>query len=230
MEIYMGGYYFYKNADYGEFYRLFKRCTEINYLHTENSASYAIEKKDGNLYIYFEKSNGIEDWINNLDYHAIACHIDDWDFYCHEGFWRVFESVLEPLSAEIHNIISGKYKKVFIVGYSHGAALSFLLYGYLSKKLSLYNKNLSEGKNVVIHGMGFGCPRVIWGENSEALRIFKDFFIIRNIDDIVTHLPPKFTGYKPYGRLVKIGAEGKYTPHDAHRAESYLKELSQMNV
>lgn len=225
----MGGY-FYKDLNTEELYTLFKRCTEIDYQHAENSASFAIEKSGRNLYIYLEKSNGIEDWMNNLDYHSAACRIDDWDFYCHEGFWRVFESLLEAMNSEIQDVFSGIYESIYIVGYSHGAALAFLLYGYLTKKLSSPDRNRLHKKKPALYGRGFGCPRVIWGENGEALRIFKDFITIRNIDDIVTHLPPGFTGYKSYGRLVKIGAQGRYTPSDAHRAESYLKELSQWSA
>ena len=49
--------------------------------------------------------------------------------------------------------------------------------------------------------------------------------MIRNIDDSVTHLPPRILGYRHVGNVVEIGQAGKYAGFDAHRAENYMIEL-----
>jgi hypothetical protein len=43
------------------------------------------------------------------------------------------------------------------------------------------------------------------------------------------HLPPKAMGFCHVGNLVEIGKLGKYSAIDAHRPESYLKELSDLS-
>ena len=57
-------------------------------------------------------------------------------------------------------------------------------------------------------------------------RIWKNFYVVRNLDDIVTHLPPYITGYRHVGNLVEIGRMGNYSGIEAHMAENYLSELS----
>ena len=52
-----------------------------------------------------------------------------------------------------------------------------------------------------------------------------DFYVIRNIDDAVTHLPPSLLGFRHVGNMIEIGEAGKYSSIDAHRAENYLYEL-----
>ena len=77
-----------------------------------------------------------------------------------------------------------------------------------------------------IVGYGFGCPRIFWGLKPKKLAIrWKSFTVIRNIDDIVTHVPPLIFGYSHIGNIIKIGKRGKYSMVDAHRPENILKEL-----
>ncbi|MBQ8658695.1 MAG: hypothetical protein IJ506_06125, partial [Clostridia bacterium] len=49
--------------------------------------------------------------------------------------------------------------------------------------------------------------------------------LVRNIDDIVTHLPPAVLGYSHVGKLLEIGKKGKYTAVEAHLSENILAEL-----
>ena len=53
------------------------------------------------------------------------------------------------------------------------------------------------------------------------------FTVIRNVDDIVTHVPPAIWGYSHVGSMIKIGEKGKYSPVDAHRPENIMAELRQ---
>ncbi len=52
------------------------------------------------------------------------------------------------------------------------------------------------------------------------------FTVVRNLDDLVTHLPPGLLGYRHVGRLLEIGKRGQYSPVEAHLSENYLRELA----
>ena len=52
--------------------------------------------------------------------------------------------------------------------------------------------------------------------------------MIRNIDDLITHLPPFLFGYFHVGKLIETGEKGKYNKIDAHRPENYLVELRKL--
>ena len=67
---------------------------------------------------------------------------------------------------------------------------------------------------------------MIWGAVSQSVaNRFQALTVIRNIDDIVTHLPPKILGYTHVGNLLEIGKRGKYSKIDAHRPKNILNEL-----
>ena len=194
-------------------YRLFLRCLNIPYTSVENSGDYAFERVGDHLYVYLECSDGVVDWKNNLDFAARPYKDAPWK--AHGGFVRVWQSVKKYVSAEI---LDEKYKKITVVGYSHGAALAVLCHEYA------YFHRPDIRANIL--GYGYGCPRVIWGrQNKEMADRWRNFTVIRNIDDIVTHLPPRILGFRHVGRMLKIGQEGKYSRTDAHRPENILREL-----
>ena len=194
--------------------QLFISCLEADYVDVENGGSFAYTRDGEELYLFFEKSNGGEDWFNNLSYRAVSRGRAGDEWFCHEGFLRVFESVLpyiEPL------ILNPAVKKIVLVGYSHGAALALLCHEYI------YTARQDIRANSL--GFGFGCPRVVWGiVNGEGER-WRNFYMIRNVGDVVTHLPPRALGYRHVGNLIEIGASEKYNGIDAHRAENYILEL-----
>ena len=195
---------------------LFLRCLNIEYTNVENSGSYAIEPIGSTLYIYFQGSDGLTDWKNNLDFPAkVKKGQDNIDFLCHRGFLRVWSSI-EPYVTP--HICNKRYKSIVIVGFSHGGALACLCHEHVwSLRPDIRNK---------IFGYGFGAPRVLWGLRSLLIRKrWRSFTVIRNIDDIVTHLPPALFGYFHVGTLLEIGTKGKYTRIDAHRPESIKEEL-----
>ena len=105
------------------------------------------------------------------------------------------------------------------MGYSHGAAIATLVHEYI-----FYNRpDLREN----LWGYGFGCPRCFWGfhPSKEVQGRWARFFPIRNIDDLVTHLPPAVLGYRHVHSVYTVGERGKYRRAEAHRPENYQKEL-----
>ena len=203
-----------------ELYGLFRRCLEIPYTRVDNSGDYAVEKIGNTLYIYLEKSNGREDWKNNIDFPVKAYKdMDGGIWYAHRGFLRVWKSIEPHVSAYI---LDPTVESIITVGYSHGGGLAVLCHEYL-----WYNRPDIRDN---IYGYGFGSPRVIWGIKKEEHGIrWGNFTVIRNIDDVVTHAPPALFGYFHVGEILKIGESGKYSGVDAHRPESYLAELKTLS-
>jgi NADH dehydrogenase FAD-containing subunit len=61
--------------------------------------------------------------------------------------------------------------------------------------------------------------------NEKTEKIWGNFTVIRNINDAVTHLPPKSFGYFHAGTLLEIGKSGTYSAIEAHKSENIIAEL-----
>ena len=195
---------------------------DADYREVENAASYAYTKEETGrgvrLTLFFEQSNGRIDWLNNLDFVARPYGEMDPPWRCHAGFLRVWKSLLPYLEPHLKD---PSVCEVTTVGYSHGAALAVLCHEYVW----YHRPDLRE----TLRGYGFGCPRVLYGcVCPEIAPRWEGFYVIRNEDDLVTHLPPRFAGYCHVGNLISIGKMGRYTAVDAHRPESYLRELESL--
>lgn len=198
--------------------RLFQKCVNCEYIHVENSGDYYVERQGSTLYIYLECSNGSTDWKNNFDFPAKPYkRMGRTVWFAHRGFLKVWKSIEDYVAPFIKD---ETIKKIVIVGYSHGAALAVLCHEYV-----WYNRpDLRDS----IEGYGFGCPRVFWGIKSKKLKQrWEHFTVIRNIDDIVTHVPPFLFGFSHVGTMIKIGNRHKYNSVDAHRPENIIAELEQ---
>lgn len=209
-----------------ELKELFAKILDLKdrYVHLDNGASFYMERVGNTLYIYFEKSNGKIDWKNNFKFAAKSVVSakkpyknmgkgETWK--AHGGFsdvWKVIEPYLQPYICDL------TVDKIYIGGYSHGAALALLCYEYCK-----YNRpDISEN----IEGYGFGCPRVVWGFVRKSVKKrFKGFLVIQNGKDIVTHLPPALFGYRHVGNKLTIGKNEGYKPIESHYPNKYYNEL-----
>ena len=228
--------------------KLFKRLLGVKYTETEkNSADYYFEKSSNVLRIYFQWSAETEDWMNNFDFTPVnrfnpkelwvIClqyirylwlliksiftksdlpsgsykdMVNKW--FCHRGFLRVWKT-LEPLLKDA--IMDPEIFYIEIAGYSHGAAVAVLCHEYC-----VYNR-----PECVVKGYGFGCPRVIWGLLPlEVKDRWKNFTVIRNAKDLVTHVPPVFFGFRHVGTVIKVGDESVGCIKD-HFDSAYIKAL-----
>ncbi len=213
-------YYLYLNTIrkgvFMRLYKLFLRCISIRYPSVDSGASYAVMREGDSLYIFFEGSNGENDWRANLDFPAKAYkRMGRTVWFAHRGFLDTWKNTEAALS---QYILDTGIKGIAVTGYSHGAAIAALCHEYI-----WYNRpDLRDS----LEGYGFGSPRVLWGVMSdEVKKRWEKFTVIRNIDDAVTHLPPAFLGYFHIGKMLQIGEKGKYTKIDAHRPENIAKEL-----
>lgn len=189
----------------------FKECLGMEYVQVENAGDYAVRREGDLLKIFFEWSDGNEDWKNNFDFPAKPYKDMENLWFCHRGFLRVWKSI-EPYVVDA--ISDPDVRKIEIAGYSHGAAIALLCYEYC----------IFHRPDAVVEGVGFGCPRVFWGIVPKAVKgRFSGFKVVRNGNDIVTHVPPVLFGFRHVGELVKIG-ESVGLVKD-HYPERYLENL-----
>ena len=198
-------------------YELFLECLQIPYRRTGVSADYALRREKDTLYIFFEKSAGKNDWYRNLDFPAKPYkRMGKTLWLAHRGFlktWKELEGQIAPAVQAL------SVKKVIVTGYSHGAAMAVFCHEYVW----FHRPELRNS----IEGYGFGCPRVFWGiPTGKATRRWEHFTVIRNLNDLVTHVPPAFLGYSHVGTILEIGERGKYSGIEAHFEENILKELA----
>ena len=198
----------------------FKRCLNAKYIHTPIGGDYSIEANRDTLYILFQKSSGEEDWKNNFAFPAKPYKRMSTVWYCHGGFLKVWKDMKDDIEAYVAEYLSNhpEIKKIVCIGYSHGAALAVL---------AIEDMEYLYGKSYEVIGYGFGTPRVLWGIVPEEVKHrLRNFTSIRNIPDIVTHVPPMLFGFRNAGTLVKVGAKGKYNPFKAHTPSAYIEELN----
>lgn len=196
----------------------FNACTAAKYTHIENDASYAVKRKGEKLTLFFEKSNGLVDWWNNFDFPAKPYREMKNLWFCHRGFLKVWKSIEPYIESDI---LDPSVKKIDIIGYSHGGAIAQLCYEYVK-----YNR-----PDVYVTGVGFGSPRVLWGFVQKPVKErFEGFLLVRNGNDIVTHLPPQFLGFRDVGIILKFGkSEGLVKDHYPERYREALTERKNNN-
>lgn len=195
----------------------FIACNSRTYTTVENGASYAVERDGETLRLYFERSNSAEDWKNNFDFPARPYRKMKNMWFCHRGFLKVWKSI-EPYIAG--NICDLTVSKIEVVGYSHGAAVALLCYEYVK-----FNR-----PDVEASGVGFGCPRVLWGFAGRAVKNrFRGFVVVRNGRDIVTHVPPLLFGFRHVGKLLTIGRGKSAGIIKDHFPEAYEQNLNNFN-
>ena len=204
--------------DTSELRSYFLACLKADYQEEENRASWAWERRGRELIFYFQQSNGIRDWLNNLSLHVVPYREMDPVWQCHGGFLSVWKSIRPALQERLREERKSPIDRVRVVGFSHGAAISVFCHEWIYYHDPALRTRLET--------YAFGCPRVIYGCLPPSLaRRWEHFYVIRNLDDAVTHLPPRALGYCHVGNLIEVGVNGKYSAIDAHRPESYLAEL-----
>lgn len=196
---------------------IFQGVLNAKYTHLdEETASFWYEKTGATLTIRFEWSNGKTDWRNNLDFPATPYRDMKNKWYAHRGFLRVWK-VIEPHLVDA--IKDPDIEAINIAGYSHGAAIALLCHEYC-----MFNR-----PDCVVIGIGFGCPRVIWGFMRKAVKErFKGFYVVRNKRDIVTHVPPAIFGYRHPMAILKLNDGVPCNSIDAHRPEAYIESLEKL--
>lgn len=194
-----------------QFYKTFS----LHYDNVGTDVSYKIEKKVFNkdtskeysiLYIYFQGSEGKNDWKANFRFYKKIYSRKPYKgmetkFRVHAGFlecWKQVEDIVKEKIKDSH------IKYIYIFGYSHGAALATLCH-----ECVWFNRPDLRSK---IFTYAFEAPRVYasFRVKKSLKERWNNCFVFRNSNDIVTHLPSVLFGYTHVGTLVKIGRRDRY--------------------
>lgn len=227
---------------------VFDRCRNATYTHTAESGDYDIQVEGRTLYLLFQWSKDEEDWLNNFDFIPTHLHTlkERWahlkalalsfvsgvstpakaykhmtrPWLCHRGFLRVWLAMRDEIEARVEALLETypEIDTITCVGYSHGGALAV----FATEDMAYLH-----GEACKVEGYGFGAPRVLWGPiPAEVKERLANFKLVRNVPDIVTHVPPAWLWFKHAGEVVEIGEAGKYNAFAAHKAASYQAELA----
>lgn len=200
---------------------LFKRCYEAEYTHVNEDGDFAIQREGDKVYLLFQKSNSKTDWLHNFLFFAKPYKEMDITWRCHRGFLCVWKSI-EPYLVD--TILDKSIKQFIIVGYSHGAAIATLAHEYV-----WYNRPDVRENGLI--GYGFGCPRCyfgIFGVKKALKERWKDFHPVRDLNDLVTHMPPVLFGFRHVNKVLKLQNK-HYNKHvklksiNAHYPDNYIK-------
>ena len=161
------------------------------------------EDKGKTLFIFFEGSNSITDWVENF----MFTHKLYKEFRVHKGFYRAYSQVRDLMLDTIYN---GKYENIIVVGYSHGGALTQLAHEDI----------VYHFPSVNVHSYAFESPRCLKVGKKYKDR-WKDLVVIRNGCDIVTHCPPKIFGYTDLGTMIKIKGDTKLVENKCPKCIKY---------
>lgn len=201
--------------------KLFAECAwEIPFNIVGDSVNYAFVEEGDTLYIYFQGSNSITDWVRNFLFGKKPYKDMAVPYKVHRGFlaaWKTVEDIIinkvtEKQKEEVLNKRTGgvhlkevfKWKHIVIAGYSHGGALA----GFCHECVWYYRPDLRENN---LEGYGFEAPRFYAGfkVKKQLKERWEKFTVIRTNNDIVTHCPPVIFGYTHVGSLLKVKGDKK---------------------
>lgn len=193
---------------------LFHLCAyDISYETVGDSVNYAFMTKKNTLYIFFQGSSQISDWVRNFMFPAKPYKDMEIPYRVHRGFlaaWKEVEDIIIAKITEKNAKDNYKWSKIVVVGYSHGGALA----GFCHECVWFWRPDLRESGLI---GYGFEAPRFYagWKVKKELKERWETFFVVRNNNDIVTHCPPAIFGFCHVGTILKIHGdtslvEGKY--------------------
>lgn len=192
---------------------LFHLCAyDISYDQAGDSVNYKFIEEGNHLYIFFQGSNSITDWVRNFFFKKVPFKDIDVKFRVHAGFlaaWKEVEDIVIAKIRELDHNKQFKFKKITIVGYSHGGALA----GLCHEVVWFWRPDLRSGR--LIEGYGFEAPR-FYGclLVKKALRErWETFTVIRTNNDIVTHCPPAIFGYCHVGSILKAKGDKSLCPN-----------------
>ena len=198
---------------------LFENCAyKISYEQTGHGVSYAFVEDKDILYIYFQGSSEVMDWFRNFLFPAKPYKDMAIPYRVHRGFlaaWKEVEDIviakitergknvhIKPdMNGEFHYIREEEYKwkQIFVIGYSHGAALA----GLCHECVWYHRPDLRENG---LEGFGFESPRFYgcWFVKKSLKERWAKFTVIRTNNDLVTHCPPWILGFCHVGNMMKV--------------------------
>lgn len=190
---------------------LFHRCAyDVEYQQVGLNVNYAFETKGKTLYIYFQGSSSVVDWVRNFLFGKRPYKDMMIPYRVHRGFlaaWKevediIIEKITETITTKKKNqlpVTEYKWKKIVVVGYSHGGTLA----GLCHECVWYWRPDLRDTGLV---GYGFEASRFFASclRRKRLRERWNAYFVIRTNNDIVTHCPPCIFGYSHVGSIIKV--------------------------
>lgn len=189
-------------------------------------------EEDDTLYIYFQGSNQITDWVRNFLFKKRPYKDMELPYYVHRGFLNAWK--------EVEDIVINKIMELDNTGLSSSDILSLCMPQSLLEHQKLQPSIITKHyrwKHIIVVGYSHGgalaglCHECVWfrrpdlrgdptklvGYGFEAPRFYggyevkpelrerwETFTVIRNNNDIVTHCPPWIFAYAHVGSMLQI--------------------------
>lgn len=184
------------------FETLFKTCAWSKYQECGDHVNYLFKEDGRTLYIYFQGSNGDVDWRRNFSFWKKPYKDMKKPYRVHAGFmtaWKEVEDIVIQKITEKAEDGSFKWNRIYTIGYSHGGALA----AFCHECVWFHRADIKDD----CWGIGYEAPRIYAGMlfRQELRERWKNFRVIRNRQDLVTHVPPRCFGFWHVGEVVKIG-------------------------
>lgn len=184
---------------------LFRICDDWHdYQTAGHDVNYKFKEEGDSLYIYFQGSSSIWDWVRNFWFRKRPYKDMKVPYRVHGGFlsaWKEVEDIIIAKVTEREEFGAWKYKwnHITVVGYSHGGALA----GLCHECVWYYRPDLRENG---LEGYGFEAPRFYAGfrVRKKLRERWEKFTVIRDGTDIVTHCPPVLFGFAHVGKILRI--------------------------
>jgi len=184
---------------------------------------YRVVIDSDSVFLYFQRSSSKHDWNKNLSFIAQAYKDSPVPWKAHGGFLSVWKAGRDTIAKEVLEAFGRTTsRKLYIVGYSHGAAIGLLAHEYFNYRCNIENQDAS--KKIEIESALFGCPRVLFAPPKQVASRFTTAYRYRVRGDIVTHLPPAFFGFRHVGADRPLGPLSLRLIY-GHTPEAYLRYL-----
>jgi hypothetical protein len=180
-----------------------------------------------NIVVAFRGSETIENWVTNLNFPKVGAYPKCDGCKVHEGFLEAWNSVREPIVAEVKRLLVEQPKaQVFVTGHSLGAALAALCAAELGASS---------------HSLGFPIEGVYtYGQPRVGNQAFADFYDtgthvswrVTHWRDPVPHLPTQSLGFHHTSNEVFYSKDSKTfkvcdnSGEDANCSDKFLLDTS----
>lgn len=149
------------------------------------------------------------DWRRNFSFWKKPYKDMKEPYRVHAGFCDAWKEVEDIVIEKVTETEGEEYKwnRIYTIGYSHGGALA----AFCHECVVFHRADIAAE----CWGIGFEAPRMYAGLvfRSNLRKRWKNFRVIRNKHDLVTHVPPRCFGFWHVGEVVKVG--GKWKPFAA---------------
>lgn len=165
---------------------LFYKCAyENNYQVAGEDTDYKFIEDDDTLYIFFKGSDSDYDWKMNFWFTEKVYKM----FRVHKGFYKEYNDVRNII---LDKCYSKNYKKIIVIGYSLGGALTQLAL----EDIEYHFPELD------VKAYAFESPRCL-KVPKKYKGLWKNLTRIETNWDLVCHCPPRLFGYNNLGQSIK---------------------------